>query len=226
MSRFEPAGVDGVIIYLGDSISEEVSLKVGFYYKRLKGLNEPSIISIIPSYTSIYIRYNILRYDYKRFCSFIKSKFLEFDKNQNDIGKRKRVVIPVYYDKSVGVDLERVAKINSIPIKEVIKLHSQKEYLVYAIGFLPGFAYLGTVEKKIATKRLEHPRDMIPKGSVAIADTQSAVYPKDSPGGWNILGRTFVEMFSKDFKSLVEMGDIVKFEPIEKDEFLRGGGVL
>ncbi|NPA73906.1 MAG: 5-oxoprolinase subunit PxpB [Epsilonproteobacteria bacterium] len=224
--EFEPAGVDGVIIYFDDKIDEKTSLKIGFYYRSLKSLNDPDILSIIPSYTTLFIRYDLKRYDFTSFVNYIKDRFSRFKDNKDESKEQKRLIVPVYYDLEVGYDLQRVAKLNSITVDEVITLHSKREYLVYTIGFLPGFAYLGTVDEKIAAKRLEHPRDMIPKGSVAIADTQTAVYPKDSPGGWNIIGRTTLDMIDSKFNTIVQMGDIVKFEPVSKSEFLKNGGKI
>ena len=111
---------------------------------------------------------------------------------------------------------------------EIIKLHTSKLYDVYAIGFAPGFAYLASVDEKIAIPRLDTPRKNIPKGSVAIANTQTAVYPQSSPGGWNIIGRTTFEFFDKTIDELtpVKVGDKIKFNPISKDEFIKQGGKI
>ena len=116
----------------------------------------------------------------------------------------------------------------NLSIEEIIEIHSSKSYDVYAIGFSPGFAFLASVDKKIAIPRLSSPRKSIPKGSVAIADTQTAVYPQQSPGGWNIIGRTAMELFDKNLEKLspLSVGYKVKFNPISKEEFLSQGGIL
>ncbi len=126
------------------------------------------------------------------------------------------------------MDLQRVATLSNLSIEEVISIHSSKLYDVYAIGFLPGFAYLASVDEKISVSRLETPRKQIPKGSVAIANNQTAVYPQNSPGGWNILGKTAFELFDKSLESLspITIESKIKFNVITKDEFLLQGGVL
>ncbi len=128
----------------------------------------------------------------------------------------------------VGLDLEDMSTKTDLSIQEIIDIHSNKLYDVYAIGFLPGFAYLASVDKRIAMPRLSSPRKQIPKGSVSIADTQTAVYPQASPGGWNIIGRTALELFDKNLDSLspLSVGNKVKFNAISKEEFLSQGGVL
>jgi KipI family sensor histidine kinase inhibitor len=128
----------------------------------------------------------------------------------------------------VALDLEEISIKTNLSIENIISLHSNKLYDVYAIGFLPGFAYLASVDEKIAMPRLESPRKVIPKGSVAIADTQTAVYPQNSPGGWNIIGRTAMELFDKDLSSLspFEVGYKVKFNSISKEVFIKQGGIL
>jgi KipI family sensor histidine kinase inhibitor len=136
--------------------------------------------------------------------------------------------IPVYYDSSVGLDLVSLAQNKELSVEDVIRLHVQKDYFVYAIGFAPGFPYMGEVDKKIATPRLANPRAKVPKGSVGIADIQTAIYPKQSPGGWQIIGRTPTPMFdaSYDGLSYLRVGDKVNFEPISQEMFKKLGGVL
>ena len=226
--RFEISSVDSVIVYFADEISEDILQKVSFYYKSLKSLHENAFISIIPSYTSIYVRYDIFKYDSQSIISFLKDKFTSFKYDKNDKQPVKTVNIPVYYSEKSGLDLKRLSLEKNLSIDEIISLHSSKVYHVYAVGFMPGFAYLAKVDKKLQTPRLKHPRDIIPKGSVAIADSQTAVYPKESPGGWNIIGRTPIELFNPNSKKLspFEIGYKVKFDPISKKEYLKMGGKL
>ncbi len=223
--RFEIASVDSIIIYFGDKISQEISKDVRGAFFALK--NEEWVKDIIPSYTSLFITYDVLKFDYEDIVNKIKSK-LENKNFQKTDDNSRLVEIPVFYDKGVGLDLERISNEKNLSIDEVINIHSQKEYFVYTIGFAPGFAYMGEVDKKIATPRLANPRVKIPKGSVALADIQTAIYPKESPGGWNIIGRTPLEMFSVDYDgfSYLKVGDRVKFKPISKDEFLSLGGEI
>lgn len=224
--NYKVSGVDSIIIYLGDTITQNTSDKILSIYQNIKEKNIEGIIEIVPSYTSIYIQFDILKYKHKTLFNIVKNIFKYIKIQEQKIAKA--IEIPVFYGKEVGFDLERVAKENSIEIDELIANHSSKIYRVYTIGFAPGFAYMGEVDKKIQTPRLETPRELIPKGSVALADVQTAVYPKNSPGGWNIIGRTYIDMFDKTLEgfSYLNIGDSVKFVPISKDEFIKNGGIL
>ena len=223
--RFSIASVDSLIIYFGDTINEETSLKVKKAYKSLKALNLDGLIEIIPSYSSIFISFNIFKYDYESLKNLLENSInLKFEENFEE----KIISIDVYYGLEVGLDLEKISFEKKLSIEEIIQIHSSKIYDVYAIGFLPAFAYLASVDERIAIPRLKTPRNQIPKGSVAIADTQTAVYPQNSPGGWNIIGKTALELFDKKLEnlSIFEVGNRVKFKPISKEEFISQGGVL
>lgn len=223
--QIKATSVDTVIIYFGDKIDEQIALNVQKAYSNLLNLNLEGVYEIIPSYTSIYIHYDILYYDFSSFTELLTKKL---DLNTTLEYCSKLINIDVYYDKEVGFDLENISKKTSLSISEIIEIHSSKIYTVYAIGFLPGFAYLGDVSKKIDISRLDTPRKIVPKGSVAIANNQTAVYPQDSPGGWNIIGKTAYEFFDKNLENLsnLKVGNKVKFNPISKDEFIKQGGVL
>lgn len=220
------ASVDSLILYLATSINEESAKKIRNAYNSIKNANFPYIKDITPSYTSILIHFNLLHVSFEEVKDDLIKLLQNVDKDELKFPS-KTITIPVLYDTKVGLDLEEVANIHRLSTKEVIKLHSQKEYLVYAIGFLPGFAYMGEVDVKIVTPRLANPRAKLPKGSVGIADNQTATYPKESPGGWRILGRTPIEMFDLNYEgfSYLKVGDRVKYEPISKAEFIKLGGI-
>ncbi len=222
---FKLASVDSLIIYFGNEISQNISSKVKNAYLSLQKLNLDGIIEIVPSYSSIFITYDIFKYDYEKVVEILKNSITTKSNESND---EKIVNIDVYYGVEVGLDLEDMSTKTDLSIQEIIDIHSNKLYDVYAIGFLPGFAYLASVDKRIAMPRLSSPRKQIPKGSVSIADTQTAVYPQASPGGWNIIGRTALELFDKNLDSLspLSVGNKVKFNAISKEEFLSQGGVL
>lgn len=222
---FKLASVDSLIIYFGNEISQNISSKVKNAYLSLQKLNLDGIIEIVPSYSSIFITYDIFKYDYEKVVEILKNSITTKSNESND---EKIVNIDVYYGVEVGLDLEDMSTKTDLSIQEIIDIHSNKLYDVYAIGFLPGFAYLASVDKRIAMPRLSSPRKQIPKGSVSIADTQTAVYPQASPGGWNIIGRTALELFDKNLDSLspLSVGNKVKFNSISKEEFLSQGGVL
>lgn len=220
------ASVDSVIIYFNEVISKETSLKVKAAYRLLKNLKSEAFIEIVPSYTSIMISYNIFKYDFDSISVFLTKLLSNLKINEENF--TEVINIDVYYGEDVGLDLQTVAKNKKLSIEDVIEIHSSKIYDVYAIGFLPGFAYLASIDEKIISPRLETPRKKIPKGSVAIADNQTAIYPKNSPGGWNILGKTAFELFDKSLDSLspLSIESKIKFNPITKEKFLSQGGIL
>ena len=223
--KFCLSSVDSLIIYFGDIIDSEIFSKVKMAYISLKKQNIDGLVEIIPSYTSIFIQFDIFKYDYESLKKLLKNS-INYDFSGNL--EEKVINIDVYYGLEVGLDLERIAFEKSLTIEEIIEIHSNKIYDVYAIGFLPAFAYLASVDERISISRLQTPRKEIPKGSVAIANNQTAVYPQNSPGGWNIIGKTAFEVFDKNLEnlSIFEVGNKIKFNSISKKEFLSQGGVL
>ena len=197
----EVVSVDSVMLYFEQVISEEVLDQVQNAYSILKELE--GVIDMTPSYSSILIQYDLSLYDYLSIQKAI-TKQLSTYQNTTTIKENKLITIPMHYDEEF--DLKRVAEFNHITTEEVIQLHTQTIYRVYAIGFMVGFAFLASVNEKIATPRLSTPRSKVPKGSVAIAETQTAIYPQDSPGGWNIIGRTEFDGFDQ-----FSIGDSVQF---------------
>ncbi|QKF67653.1 allophanate hydrolase, subunit 1 [Arcobacter venerupis] len=222
---FRIVNVDSLIIYFGDKIDEDIALKIKKIYHSLRKLNLDGLIEIIPSYTSIFITFDIFKYDFETLKNIIEQNInLDIQENFDE----KIITVDVYYGTEVGFDLIDMSSKTKLSIEEIIQIHSNKLYDVYAIGFLPGFAYLASVDERIALPRLSTPRKIVPKGSVAIADTQTAIYPQQSPGGWNIVGKTVFELFDKKLDNLspLNVGDKVKFNPISKEEFLNKGGIL
>ncbi|MBU0924034.1 5-oxoprolinase subunit PxpB [bacterium] len=222
---FKIASVDSLIIYFGKSIDEQIALNVKKAYLCLKKLDIEGIIEIIPSYTSIFISYDIFKFDFESLKELLENSI---NLESNESFEEKIISIDVYYGQEVALDLLDMSLKTNLSIEEIIEIHSSKLYDVYAIGFLPGFAYLASVDERIALPRLSTPRKQIPKGSLAIANTQTAIYPQSSPGGWNIIGRTTMELFDKKLEKLspLSVGDKVKFNPISKEVFLSQGGSL
>lgn len=223
--QFQVASANAIMLYFGDVISLENSLKVQSAYEHLKQAKLEGVIDLVPSYTSLMVSYDLFVHDRLSIQTAL-SNLLKETQAISQRKQTKRVQIPVCYD--LGLDLERIATLKELSTQDVIQLHTQQIYRVYTVGFAPGFAYLASVDERIASPRLETPRSMIPKGSVAIADTQTAVYPEASPGGWNIVGRTAVQMFDTSLERLcpVQMGDEVEFVAISKKEYLSQGGIL
>jgi KipI family sensor histidine kinase inhibitor len=199
--HIETASVDSLILYFEERICEEVLDKVQHAYHTLKNL--PHIINLTPSYHSILIKYDIYKYEPTSLAHVIEEA-IDSEPSLDAHRQGKLIEIPVDYSK--GLDMERIGLFHSLTPAEVIAKHTAQTYRVYAIGFMVGFAYLAKVDDSIATPRLGTPRKKVPKGSVAIAETQTAVYPEESAGGWNIIGHTEFN----DYASF-EIGDSVRF---------------
>ena len=224
--EFRVASESSVILYFGSTIDPLIAKEVQKAYQSLKKAKIEGFFEIIPSYASLLVNFDVLRYDYDAVCAQIENIISHAD--HADEAVQSIVTIPVYYGLDVGLDLEILAEEKNLQVQEVIDLHVKELYSVYAIGFAPGFAYMGQIDERLATSRLANPRKSVPKGSVAIADRQTAIYPLQSPGGWKILGRTPKAMFDVcyDGLSLLHVGDKVRFEPISKEQFLMLGGEL
>lgn len=199
--KIETASIDSVILYFEERICDVVLDLVQHAYKSLQKL--PDIINLTPSYHSILIEYDINKYN----TTSLQAKIKEVISNTSqDKGTKQDKLIEIPVDYTQGLDLEHVAKSHGLSTTEVIEKHTAKTYRVYAVGFMVGFAYLANVDDAIAIPRLDTPRAKVPKGSVAIADNQTAIYPDESAGGWNIIGHTDFEDFE-----LFEIGDSVRF---------------
>jgi inhibitor of KinA len=165
----------------------------------------------VPAYTSLLVEYEPALCEYDALCDEIQNVL---HTNDAAVMTEMRVVeIPTRYGGEFGPDLDFVARHNGISTDEVIRLHTQEMYQVFLIGFSPGFPYLGIVDEKIAAPRLETPRKRVPKGSVGIAGRQTGIYPRESPGGWRLIGRTNVKLFEpmREEPTLLRAGDRVRF---------------
>lgn len=212
-------GDKGLLVEYGEGVDPGVNAKVRGMTIKLKEIMPKGIIEIIPTYRSLLIVYDP--------CStnpYILENFmtgLEKRGQEESIPPSKVVEIQVCYGKEYGPDIESVARTNDITIDEVIRIHSEFEYLIYMIGFTPGFPFLGGLSEKLFTPRLETPRLKVPKGSVGIANNQTGIYPIESPGGWQLIGRTPLNLFdpSRSNPLLYQAGDKIKFKPITEYEF-------
>lgn len=221
----ESAGENALIVYLGDKAGLEVAARVKALADALPAALGEHLVDLVPSYASILVVYNAMTTDHLHVRQCIED--MPLDSAVDDTAGRC-VTLPVYYSAESGADLEDVAAGAGLSVEDVIELHTALEYLVYAIGFAPGFAYLGEVDERLKTPRLKTPRQRVPRGAVAIADRQTAVYPAVSPGGWNLIGSCPQRMFDPDSDPSmpVAVGDRVRFQAITRDEFLRAGGRL
>jgi len=220
------AGENALMLYFDQRIDPAISALVQQACALIKAELATDLIDLLPSYASVLILFNPLSTDLYR----VKAKLLRsLAQLQNgDSHSGKQVELPVYYSEESGPDLALIAQSKNISIAEVIQRHQAISYRVYAIGFAPGFAYLGEVDPLLQMPRLATPRTKVPRGAVAIADRQTAVYPAQSPGGWNLIGLCPTPMFTPDASPVmpVAVGDEVRFVAIDKAEFLRLGGEL
>lgn len=227
-----PLNENALVIKFGEQIALDIHQRVRQVSIYFMENHVEGIIEVVPAYTTVTVYYDPLqltkntnrKWDvevlpFERVCTVLKNILLSLE--NADAPKGKEVVIPVCYGGEFGPDLEEVARRNQLTPEEVIDIHTNGHYLVYMIGFAPGFAYLGGMSEKIATPRKDSPRLHIPAGSVGIAGMQTGVYPIESPGGWQLIGRTPLQLFRPHHPqpSLLQTGDRIRFQAITKEEY-------
>lgn len=217
-----PVGDRAISIDFGQVIDPTINRHIRQTIERIKELQLEGIIELVPTYCALLVEYDAMLYSYSEICNIIEPTLEEGMTNTTN--ELVTVVeVPTVYGGEFGPDLSFVASHNHLSEDEVISIHSGTDYLVYMLGFIPGFTYLGGMDSCIATPRLSSPRTLIPAGSVGIAGEQTGTYPSDSPGGWQIIGRTPVTMYdiSKAQAALLKAGDYVRYVPIDESEFHR-----
>ncbi len=223
--RLETVGIDVLLVRLFEHIDEENIPWLLAAASRLRGAFGQQLIDLVPSYTTLMLHYDIQRLDDRDARLRVQQALQDLQPEQGETAGQRHE-LPVWYHTSVGPDLVQLARAKGITEQALVKAHCARDYRVFALGFAPGFAYLGLLDPQLAAPRLATPRKRVPAGSVGIAEQQTAVYPSVSPGGWNLLGRTAVRLFdpARDGYSLLKPGDSVRFVAIERSEFLRQGG--
>ena len=217
-----PVGDCAISIDFGQVIDPKINRQIRQVIEQIKVLQLDGIIELVPTYCALLVQYDAMVYTYSDIC-----KILEPTLQESVMDSANELVtiveIPTVYGGEFGPDLGFVASYNHISEAEVVSIHSGTDYLVYMLGFIPGFTYLGGMDPRIATPRLSSPRTLIPAGSVGIAGEQTGTYPSDSPGGWQIIGRTPVTMYdmSKKQAALLQAGDYVRYVSIDENEFHR-----
>jgi inhibitor of KinA len=222
-----PLGDSAVVIQLGDAIEIDTHEKVKNVTAFFENNPQSWLIDIIPAFTTVTLYYDpmaILQhkkdsFPYEGVCSIL-TELLSYEFKE-DSAPARVMEIPVCYGGEYGPDLEEVASAHSFSVEEVISKHTAGDYLVYMIGFAPGFPYVGGLNPELSTPRRKSPRLKIPAGSVGIAGDQTGVYPIETPGGWQLIGRTPLSLFrpAKDNPSLLQAGDRIKFISISEEEF-------
>jgi len=219
--QYYPLGDSAVVVQLKNEISEEVNQQIRAISNWLDEYTFEGFVEYVPAFTNITIYYQPWILNYDEIVLLLKEMIEQVGEIEEEATPTV-VTIPVWYGASTGPDLEFVASYHNFSIEALIMLHSQPEYIVYMIGFAPGFPYLGGMDEGISTPRKESPRQKVPKGSVGIGGNQTGIYPIETPGGWQIIGQTPLNLFDikKENPSLLKAGDRVRFMSISEKEFM------
>ncbi len=219
--RFSPVGDCALVVEFGDSISPSINARVHGVIAALSNANIAGVTETVPTYRSALVHYDPMQTTFDDLMAQIGD--LAVDLSTPDSAKSRVIEIPTLYGDKFGPDISFVAQNAGMTESEIIDRHSAIDYLVYAMGFSPGFPYLGGLDAALHTPRLASPRTVTPAGSVGIAETQTGVYPVASPGGWRIIGRTPLQLFDPhaDPPALLDAGDLVRFVPIEDEAAYR-----
>ena len=217
--RFLLTGDTSLSVEFGNAINEAINHDIRAYKIALEKAGIPGIVETVPTYRSLMVHYDPSVIPYAQIR--MKLEQLLNEMGEIEIPPSPVLEIPVLYGGEMGPDLPFVAENAGMSEEEVVKIHSSAEYLIYMLGFTPGFTYLGGMSEKIAAPRLKAPRVKIPAGSVGIAGTQTGVYPIDSPGGWQLIGRTPVKMYDpkRETPILPEAGQYIQFFPVTQAEY-------
>ena len=219
--RIRLCGDRAVIVEYGEGIDRVVNEKVRAMTALLKRSLPAGVEAVIPAYRSLALLYDPLATSIDRITTAVEA--LERGLQGDDVAEPRVVEIPVCYGGEFGPDLGIVAGHNGLTPDEVVAIHASVEYHIYMIGFAPGFCYLGGLDPRLHTPRRKTPRTHLPAGSVGIAEGQTGMYPQDSPGGWQIIGRTPLRLFAPGRKEpfLYQAGDRIRFVPTTDDQFRR-----
>lgn len=222
--RIEVVAIDCLMVRLFDAIAEANMPWMLAATQRLRDGFGPALVDLVPSYTTLMVHYDLAALSPAQARALIDQALTDLQPQAQGSGQCH--VLPVWYDLSVGPELSLLSQRSGLSVDAVIRQHSAHEYQVFALGFAPGFAFMGLVDEILATPRLSTPRKRVAAGSVGIAERQTAAYPVVSPGGWNLIGRTPAKLFDRDRDgySLMQPGDTVRFESVDHAEFIKLGG--
>ena len=215
------AGDASLLVEFGKEINPEINRKIAATVQLMREQHIEGVVDVIPAFCSLLINYDPRVIGYEEISKRIKS-LLKVE-IQAGAERKKIFEIPVCYGGEFGPDIANIAEHAGLTEEEVIEIHSSRDYLIYMLGFLPGFCYLGGLDERIFTPRLANPRLKIDAGSVGIGGSQTGIYPLDSPGGWQLMGKTPVKTYdpTRETPILVEAGDYIRFVPIDEEEFNR-----
>ncbi len=218
----------GIMVCFGQSIDVELIEKIALFSRAVQERYQGKLYDVVPSYTTVMIEYHPLHVEAEEILQWCRQQALSIASSNTVLAETTVITFPVYYHPDVAPDLQPLAKDRNLTVEQVIAIHSQTEYTVCAIGFAPGFAFLGSVDSRIATPRHAEPRLKVAKGSVGIADSQTAIYPQQTPGGWQIIGNCPIDLFDVTREPMMpfSVGDKVRFESISRQRFIELGGVI
>jgi inhibitor of KinA len=218
-ARFQRASDQSLLIYFGQQITLDAHERVRKFLLLLEQAPIAGIRNLHPAYCSVLVKFDALKWRHEQIEEILKQYLSRME--DVTLPEPRQVEIPVCYGGEHGPDLIDVSKIHGMTPAQVIELHSSSTYVVYFLGFVPGFAYLGELPQALVTPRLATPRRRVPPGSVGIAGRQTGVYPVATPGGWRLLGRTPISMFRPHQTgfSFLSIGDRVRFTPINQEQF-------
>lgn len=214
-----PAGACGALAVLGDQICETTGARVAALDHAVCRARIAGVTETVPAFASLLVRYDPLRTDFDAVSEALRRLAGNIAAGNTQAGRT--VDVPVCYGGAYGEDLPVVARHAGLSEEEVIRLHSGRTYRIYMLGFLPGFPYLGGLDERLFTPRRETPRTRIPAGSVGIGGQQTGIYPMESPGGWQLIGRTPLCLFVPGRTLPYAAGDSIRFVPIDEREFAR-----
>ena len=241
--RLEHLSENSLILIWPEKICSRQHQEIIAHQAKIKQLLNKWLIETIVSYNSLIIYYALDKICSEKFIAKVDqlittATVMHSPRQTDESTELALLTIPVYYGDDAGWDLNWLAKQCQLTHQEIIHLHSQKTYRAYALGFTPGFCYLGTLDEKLWQPRKKSPRLSVPAGAVAIAEQQSAIYPSSSPGGWHIIGQTPIKMYrvnhtehsnnaiQVDFTPKISLGQKIRFQPINYQEFCQLGGQL
>ncbi len=212
--KIVPLGDSSVLVQFGEEMDLAINQRVHALANLVEVSSTPGFIETVPSYATLLVGYDPLIISFTQVRDFLREKMSQAE--EAVARKPKQVGVPVRYGGEYGIDLESVARHLRLQVEDVIRIHSQKTYTVYMMGFTPGFPYMGKLDDALVMPRLETPRVRVPAGTVAIAGSQTGIYPIASPGGWRLIGWTPLTLFDPhaDAPFLFAPGDEVKFIPV------------
>lgn len=225
LPRIEAAGLDAWLVRLFDTIDEANLPWMTALTRACERTIGADLVDLVPSYTTLLVVFDPLRLDPDAARRCLEAQLAALTpEGADDDGERHE--LPTWYDISVGPELPRLADRSGLSVDEVIVCHSERVYRVFALGFAPGFAFMGLLDERLECPRLDTPRQRVPMGSVAVTGRQTAAYPAVTPGGWNLIGRTSTTLFDRhrDGFSLLRMGDRVRFVSVDRAAFEAEGG--